>query len=123
MEEVNNIMEESILKSTKKLLGIAEEHTHFDSDIIMYINTVFGILTQMGVGPKNGFVIHDDTATWDKYTDDQRYLEAVRTYMYHKVKLMFDPPLNSTVMECTNRIITELETRLFYSSEFKSLQY
>lgn len=103
---------ESILTSIKKLLGIEEEYTQFDADIIMHINTVFLNLTQLGVGPSEGFLIEDDTAIWADFIGDSSQLQAVKTYMYLKVKLLFDPPLSSSVTESMNRMIAELEWRL-----------
>ena len=103
---------DSILTSIKKLLGIDEEYSQFDSDIIMHINTVFLNLTQLGVGPEEGFLIEDDAATWDDFIGDSSQLQAVKTYVYLKVKLLFDPPLSSSVIESINRIISELEWRL-----------
>ena len=103
---------ESILTSIKKLLGIEEEYTQFDNDIIMHINTVFLNLTQLGVGPTEGFLIEDDTATWYDFIGDSNQLQAVKSYMYLKVKLLFDPPLSSSVIESMNRMIAELEWRL-----------
>ena len=104
---------DSILTSIKKLLGIAEEYEHFDQDIIMHINSVFMILTQLGVGPSKGFVITDSAASWSDFlSDDSVKLESVKTYIYMKVKLMFDPPTSSAVMESMNRMISELEWRL-----------
>lgn len=103
---------ESILTSTKKLLGITEEYTHFDNDIITHINTVFLTLNQIGVGPEEGFFIEDKTAEWVDFIEDSTQLQAVRSYVYLKVKLLFDPPLSSAVIESTNRMIAELEWRL-----------
>lgn len=105
---------ESILTSIKKMLGIDEEYTHFDADIIMHINTVLMILTQLGVGPETGFVIEDDTSTWVSFVPEANaaQLHAVKSYIYMKVKLMFDPPLSSAVIEAMNRQIAELEWRL-----------
>lgn len=103
---------ESILTSIKKLLGIEEEYTQFDDDIIMHINTVFLNLTQLGVGPAEGFLIEDDTATWYDFIGDSNQLQAVKSYMYLKVKLLFDPPLSSSVIESMNRMIAELEWRI-----------
>lgn len=104
---------ESILTSIKKLLGIAEEYEHFDNDIIMHINSVFMILMQLGVGPSKGFVIADSSASWDDFLPEGgEKLQAVKTYMYMKVRLMFDPPTSSAVMESMNRMINELEWRL-----------
>ena len=103
---------ESILTSIKKLLGIDEEYTQFDSDIIMHINSVFLNLTQLGVGPSEGFQIEDDSDTWEDFIGDSNQLQAVKSYVYLKVKLLFDPPLSSSVIESMNRMIAELEWRL-----------
>lgn len=103
---------DSILTSIKKLLGIAEEYTQFDEDIIMHINTVFLNLTQLGVGPEEGFAIENDAASWEDFINDNTQLQAVKTYVYLKVKLLFDPPLSSSVIESMNRMIAELEWRL-----------
>lgn len=103
---------ESILTSIKKLLGIAEEYEHFDSDLIMHINTVLMILTQIGVGPSEGFSIEDSTSEWVDFVPDINKIEAVKTYVHLKVKLLFDPPQNSSHIEAINRSISELEWRL-----------
>lgn len=103
---------DSILTSIKKLLGITEECTEFDTDIIMHINSVFSILTQIGVGPSEGFFITDSLGVWGDFLPDDPRLEIVKTYMYQKVKLMFDPPDRAAVMEATNRMIAELEFRI-----------
>ena len=103
---------ESILTSIKKLLGITEEYTVFDTDIIIHINSVFMVLSQLGVGPSEGFRIEDKDNLWNEFTNDDIDIEAVKTYVYMKVKLLFDPPLSSVVMECYNRTISELEFRL-----------
>lgn len=105
---------ESILTSIKKMLGIDEEYTHFDADIIMHINSVLMILTQLGVGPAEGFIIEDDTSTWVDFIPEVNaaQLHAVKSYIYMKVKLIFDPPLSSSVIESMNRQITEFEWRL-----------
>lgn len=105
-------MDESILTSIKKLLGITEDYEHFDSDIIIHINSVLMILNQLGVGPAEGFTISDKTTTWSELISDNKKLEAVKSYVYMKVKLLFDPSLSSTVMESMNRMISELEWRL-----------
>ena len=108
---------ESILTSIKKLLGIAEEYTHFDADIVMHINTVFMILTQLGVGPSQGFSIKDETSVWDDFIPDNNRFESVKSYIHLKVKLLFDPPVSSAVVESTNRIISELEWRLLVAAD------
>lgn len=111
---------DSILTSIKEMLGIAEEYNHFDSVLIRHINSVFMILTQMGVGPPEGFAIQDADQIWSDFVSEEENLEAVKTYMYHRVQLMFDPPQSSTLIESTNRIISELEWRLYTASEFTS---
>lgn len=108
---------ESILTSIKKLLGIAEEYTQFDADLIMHINSVFSILTQLGVGPSNGFSIEDDSATWDEFIPEGQNVELVKSYIHLKVKLLFDPPLTSAVMEAMNKNIGEFEWRLNVAAE------
>lgn len=105
-------MDESILTSIKGLLGLDEEYEHFDSDIIIHINTVFMILNQLGVGPSDGFSIEDELPVWSDFLENANDLEAVKTYIYLKVKLLFDPPLNSAVMESFGKTISELEWRL-----------
>ena len=105
-------MDDSILTSIKKLLGITEEYTNFDTDIIIHINSVFMILNQLGVGPSKCFRIEDKYATWDEYITEDDDLDAVKTYMYLKVKLLFDPPLSSSVLEANKQLINELEWRL-----------
>lgn len=110
-------MDESILTSIKKLLGIPEDYEHFDQDIIIHINSVFMILNQLGVGPTEGFTITDKTAVWREFISDNKKFESVKTYMYMKVRLLFDPPLSSAVMECINKVISELEWRLNVAAE------
>jgi len=112
-------VEESILTSVKKLLGIPEDYEQFDTDILMHINSVFMILNQLGVGPSEGFSIADKTATWNDFISDNKKFESVKTYMYMKVRLLFDPPLSSAVMECMSRTINELEWRLNVAAESK----
>ena len=103
---------ESILTSIKKIIGITEEYEHFDPEIIMHINSVFMILTQLGVGPSEGFSINDSSTTWDQFIPNGKNLEAVKSYIGLKVKLLFDPPSSSAVMEAMNRSISEFEWRL-----------
>ena len=108
---------ESILESIKKLLGIPEEQKHFDVDIVMHINSVFSVLTQLGVGPSEGFSIEDDLAVWNDFIKDDSKLQLVKSYMHHKVKLLFDPPLNSAVLGSIERTIAEFEWRLNVAAE------
>ena len=108
---------ESILTSIKKLLGIDAEYTHFDEDIIMHINSVFGILNRLGVGPASGFRIEDDTTTWNDYIPSMENFEAVKSYIHLKVKLIFDPPLSSAVLQAMKETIAELEFTLNIAAE------
>ena len=108
---------ESILTSIKLLLGIKEEHEYFDDQLIMHINSVFFILTQLGVGPSEGFSIEDKFATWNEFLSDEQNLEAVKSYVHLKVKLLFDPPMSTAVTESINRLISELEFRLNTAAE------
>ena len=104
---------ESILTSIKKLLGIAEEYEHFDADIIMHINSVFMILTQLGVGPAEGFIIEDETTMWTDFVEDVSKLQAIKTYIFLRVKLLFDPAsVGSSTLAAYERQIQELEWRL-----------
>ena len=102
----------SILTSIKKLLGIEEDYTEFDSDIIIHINAAFMALYDIGVGPENGFTISDKTATWIMFFGEVVNLEDVKTYIYLKVRLIFDPPSTSAVLEAFNREIQKIEWRL-----------
>lgn len=105
-------MEDSILLSVKKYLGIADEDTGFDTDIIMSINTVFGVLTQLGVGPKEGYSISDDSALWSDYLEGNTLLEMVKTYMYLKVRMIFDTPTSGSMNSAHEELISELEWRI-----------
>jgi len=125
-------LETSILTTIKKLLGITEDDTSFDLDIIVHINTVFGNLTKMGVGPINGFLINGYSEQWDSYiipttvelpqepdsieepvVVDLIRLQQVKTYIYQKVKLMFDPPSNGNLLSALKESIAELEYTLY----------
>ena len=103
---------ESILASIKKMVGITKEDTHFDADIIMHINSVFMILNQLGVGPSECFTIEDDVATWKDFIPNGQNIELVKSYMNLKVRMLFDPPTSSTVMQSMNQAISEFEWRL-----------
>lgn len=111
---------DNILSSIKKLLGIPTEETAFDSDIIMHINSVFMILNQLGIGPANGFTISDDYALWSDFIPDGQNLELVKSYMYMKVRLMFDPPSSSAVLSAMEKSISEFEWRLNVQAETKT---
>lgn len=105
-------MNDSILTSIKKLLGIQEDYTHFDTDIIMHINSIFLTLSQIGVGPSEGFSIEDKTDEWTDFISEGMLLNTIKSYMYLKVKLIFDPPLSSAAMESMKNMINEYEWRI-----------
>lgn len=107
-----NDLDKSILQSIKKLLGITSDYTHFDSDIVIYINSVFMDLHQLGIGPDDGFSITDKTSNWEDFIPAGNLLNAVKTYVYLKVKFLFDPPANSSAVEALERQINRLEWRL-----------
>ena len=103
---------DSILTSIKKMLGITKEYEHFDQDLIMHINSVFTILYQLGVGPSTPYMITDENNTWDEFIQDNTRIELVKSYMYLKCRLIFDPHQAGNVMESINRQIAEFEWRL-----------
>jgi hypothetical protein len=105
-------MEMSILNSTKKILGIANDYTAFDLDIITHINTAFSTLTQLGVGPADGFMIEDDSAVWAEFIDTDNQLNSVKSYVFLRVRLLFDPPGTSYLINAYQDQIKELEWRL-----------
>lgn len=107
-----NYTMESILTSVKKLLGIEAIYDHFDAEIIIYINGVFADLNQLGVGPEEGFVILNTQETWAEYFGTIPNLETVKSYIYLKVRVIFDPPTTSAVLAAIERLIKETEWRL-----------
>ena len=112
-------MNESILTSIKAQLGIQEEYTAFDQQIIMHINSVLMVLNQLGVGPTTGFIISDKTATWNDFLSSDKNLEATKSYVGMRVRMLFDPPTTSIVAESMNRMINEFEWRLNVETENK----
>ena len=110
-------MEESILTSIKKLLGIAEEYTQFDTDLIIHINTVLSVLGQIGVGSDGRQSIIDKNTTWESVIGTESKLDMVKSYVYLRVKLLFDPPQSFAVMDAINRNIGELEWRIFVETD------
>lgn len=110
-------MNESILTSIKAQLGIQEEYTAFDQQIIMHINSVLMVLNQLGVGPTAGFIISDKTATWNDFFSSDKNLEATKSYVGMRVRMLFDPPTTSIVAESMNRMINEFEWRLNSEAE------
>lgn len=109
---------ESILTSIKEALGIPEAYTQFDKQIIMHINSVFTTLTQLGVGPSKGFYIENSTAEWSDFISDMTNLQAIKTYVYMKVRLVFDPAsLGSATLAAYERQIQEFEWRFNLNAE------
>ncbi len=107
----------SILNTIKKLLNISYDDKNFDTDIIIQINSVFTILRQLGLGSSEGFRITGEDEEWNDFIDDDSMLDAIKTYVYLKTKLAFDPPLNASLLEAFERQIKELEWRLNVSVE------
>ena len=110
----------SILISIKKLLGITKEQIQFDVDLVIHINSALMELTQIGVGPPNGFSISDSTQTWSDFVGDVKKLEAVKSYVYLKVRLLFDPPSTSAVLENMKQMLNEYLWRLNVAAESDS---
>jgi hypothetical protein len=106
------MMEQSILTSTKKILGIAEDYTVFDLDIITHINSAFSTLTQLGVGPAVGFMINDASAVWTDFIAEDFQYNSVKSYIFLRVRQLFDPPSTSYLISAVERQISELEWRL-----------
>ena len=112
-------METSILDSIKKLLGIPSETTEFDTDILIHINSAFSILAQLGVGPSSGFSIEDSSAEWSDFIGDDARLSDVKSFVYLKTRLLFDPPASSAAMDAMSRMASELEWRINISVDPK----
>ena len=111
---------DSILPSVKKIIGISEEDESFDTDLIMHINSVLMILNQLGVGPEDGFSITDKSSVWTDVIGDNKLIEATKTFVGLKVRLIFDPPTSSAVLDSINKTISELEWRINVMVENKA---
>ena len=105
-------MPDSILNSTKKTLNLASDYTAFDQDIILHINSVFSTLNQLGIGPAAGFMIEDSTKNWSDFLEGDLRLNNVKTYMYLRVRMLFDPPTLGYLIDAIKAQITELEWRI-----------
>jgi hypothetical protein len=103
---------DSILLSVKKLLGIDPSFIQFDPEIIMHINSAFSTLLQLGIGPIDGFSIEDDTSEWASFIGDRKDINNVKSYIYLKVRLIFDPPQNGYLVDAIKAQIAEAEWRL-----------
>lgn len=116
----SNSNEDSILESVKSSLGIDETETGFDNDIIICINTVFGILNQLGIGTDDVFSINDKTAKWSEFIGNTNKYSMAKTYMNNRVRLIFDPPSTQNLIDAMNASISELESRMMLFSECKN---
>lgn len=105
-------MEQSILTSTKKVLGIAEDYTVWDLDIITHINTALSTLTQLGIGPAEGFMIEDEAPEWSDFIGEDYQYNSVKSYVFLRVRQLFDPPSTSYLIAAFDKQIQELEWRL-----------
>lgn len=105
-------MVDSILNSVKKVLGLDPDYDAFDPDILMHINTVLTTLNQIGIGPEEGFMVEDDTAVWATFLGDDLRLNSVKTYVYLRVRLLFDPPQTSYLIDSMEQQRKEIEWRL-----------
>lgn len=113
-------MSESILDSTKKMLGIAPDYTVFDQDIILNINSVLSTLDQLGIGPEGGYSIVSSADTWDEFIGADKRLNNVKLYVYLSVRLVFDPPTSSFVLTALKEQIEELKWRINVYREFST---
>lgn len=111
---------ESILTSIKMDLGLTEEQKHFDTQIIKHINSTFMVLNQLGIGPEECFSISSEFETWEQFLGEtMQYLEAVKTYVYYRVKLDFDPPQSAAQIAAMERSADRLEWRLTTQADLK----
>ena len=108
---------DSILTSIKKILGIQDYYTNFDSDLILCINSALAILTQLGVGPDEGFAITDATATWQDFAGSDLRLEMIRSFVHLRVRLLFDPPQNASLADAIEKMAKEFEWRILVAAE------
>lgn len=115
-------MAQSILTSVKKVLGLTEADTSFDVDITMHINSVLATLNQVGIGPAEGFMIEDADDTWDSFFGSDPRLNSVKSYVYLRVRLLFDPPGTSYALASMEKQITEFEWRLNVQREEEAWQ-
>ena len=116
MAEVD--IKESILNSIKKMLGIYPTVAEFDSELMLHINSVLASLTQMGIGPSDtGYAITSSANTWTEFLSGDKRLESVKSYVYLKVRLIFDPPVQSSVIDAFEKQIKELEFRIYVTKD------
>lgn len=105
-------MSDSILDSVKKTLNLSPDYDVFDQDLLIHINSAFSTLNQLGIGPVNGFMIEESETTWDAFLGSDPRLNNVKTYVFLRVRLLFDPPTTSFLIEAIKKQIEELEWRI-----------
>jgi len=106
----------SILDSIKQMLGIAPDDTNFDSELILHINSAIAVLTQLGIGPNEGFRITGPLEEWDSLIEMRQDIDSVKSVVYYRVRLAFDPPQNSFLVDSIKKQCDELEWRLEVST-------
>jgi len=109
---------ESILNSVKKIVNVSLEDDSFDQDLIIYTNTILAVLTQMGVGPVEGFVITGEEETWDDFVGDDIRIQLIKTYVGLRVRMMFDPPTNSSAVQAFDNSIQETQWRIYAMTNY-----
>lgn len=116
-------MTDSILTTVKKNLGLADEYTAFDPDVIMHINTAFTTLADIGLGPSDGFMIEDKTPVWADFLGTDKRLNSVKSYVYLRVRLLFDPPTTGYLKDSMEKQLDEILYRLSYYRESRDHPY
>lgn len=111
---------DSILTSIKVMLGLGSEYTPFDNELVIFINSALSKLTQLGVGPDEGFALNDLTETWEDLLGDLKNLEMVKSYIYIDVRLIFDPPGNSFIVDAFKKQQEELAWRITVAYDINS---
>ena len=109
---------DSILNSVKKMVNVRVEDDSFDADLIIYINTILAVLTQMGVGPVEGFTITSDAETWEDFVGDDVRVQLIKTYVGLRVRMLFDPPTNSSATQAFDNSIHETEWRIYAMTNY-----
>lgn len=110
-------MESSVLISTKNNLGLPAGYAAFDHTVLTHLNAAFSVLSQLGIGPEAGFFVEDETATWDEFAADEIQKNVVKSYVYAKVRMLFDPPSTSFLITAMTEIIEQYEWRLVTMNE------
>lgn len=100
------------------MLGLTEEQTEYDEDILMHINTTLGMLSQLGVDVPDDFVVSSENQQWNEITTDSKMIRLLKEYMYLKIRIIFDPPTGS-VLDAVEKVISELEWRISILAEDK----